>query len=113
MRPRSSTSVFKPFSVSSFAAQPPLIPEPTTIASNEFCSMLYLSPEAIASNTRPHYGPLARSSGSVPSDQSPDGRNIQRASHVVSLARQLWLVRGLVPAGLGIQILLCADRATR
>src|SRR5215212_38468 len=41
MRPRSSTRVFSPFSVSSFAAQPPLIPEPTTIASNEFDSMFY------------------------------------------------------------------------
>src|SRR5688500_10299803 len=35
MRPRSSTRVFNPFSVSSFAAQPPLTPVPTTIASKE------------------------------------------------------------------------------
>src|ERR1019366_7304087 len=32
--PASRTIVFSPRSVSSFAAQPPLIPEPTTIASN-------------------------------------------------------------------------------
>src|SRR5688572_29329830 len=49
MRPRSSTRVLSPFSVSSFAAQPPLIPEPTTIASNEFVSMLYFNP--------PYHGP--------------------------------------------------------
>src|SRR4051812_37048716 len=35
LRPRSRTSVFSPFSQSSFAAQPPEIPEPTTIASYE------------------------------------------------------------------------------
>src|SRR3954470_14218019 len=33
LRPRSSTSVFIPFSHSSFAAQPPEMPEPMTIAS--------------------------------------------------------------------------------
>src|SRR3954464_11327488 len=44
MRPRSSTSVLRPFSVSSLAAQPPLMPVPTTIASNEFVSMLSLIP---------------------------------------------------------------------
>src|SRR5438105_1976970 len=33
-RPASSTIVRSPFSVSSFAAQPPEIPEPTTMASN-------------------------------------------------------------------------------
>src|SRR5580693_3485528 len=33
LRPASSTSVFRPFSVSSFAAHPPVIPEPITIAS--------------------------------------------------------------------------------
>src|SRR5215472_3261963 len=32
-RPASKTSVLRPFSVSSFAAQPPVIPEPTIIAS--------------------------------------------------------------------------------
>src|SRR5688572_11231963 len=42
--PRSSTSVFRPFSVSSLAAHPPLIPDPTTIASNEFVSMFNLIP---------------------------------------------------------------------
>ena len=31
--PRSSTSVFNPFSQSSFAAHPPEMPDPTTIAS--------------------------------------------------------------------------------
>src|SRR5688572_27843888 len=44
MRPRSSTRVLRPFSVSSLAAHPPLIPEPTTMASNEFVSMLYWFP---------------------------------------------------------------------
>src|SRR6185436_15420217 len=44
IRPRSSTSVFRPFSVSSLAAQPPLIPVPTTVASNEFESMVNLVP---------------------------------------------------------------------
>ncbi|MCY1380890.1 hypothetical protein D9M69_687480 [compost metagenome] len=33
-RPLSSTRVFNPFSQSSLAAQPPLIPEPITMASN-------------------------------------------------------------------------------
>ena len=49
MRPRSSTRVLRPFSVSSLAAQPPLIPSPTTIASNEFVSMLYFNPRVIVS----------------------------------------------------------------
>ena len=34
--PRSKTKVFKPFSVNSFAAQPPLIPEPMTIPTPVF-----------------------------------------------------------------------------
>src|ERR1700687_3079354 len=38
LRPRSSTSVFSPFSHSSFAAHPPEMPEPTTIASKEVAS---------------------------------------------------------------------------
>src|SRR5690606_14505998 len=33
--PLSNTRVFSPFSVSSLAAQPPLIPEPTTMASKD------------------------------------------------------------------------------
>src|SRR5690242_5905598 len=33
LRPRSSSSVFNPRSVSSFAAHPPEMPDPTTIAS--------------------------------------------------------------------------------
>src|SRR5262245_40569 len=33
LRPRSSSNTRSPFSVSSFAAQPPEMPEPTTIAS--------------------------------------------------------------------------------
>src|SRR5258705_4622338 len=37
-RPRSRTSVFSPFSHSSLAAQPPEIPEPTTMASKELAS---------------------------------------------------------------------------
>src|SRR5215213_4809819 len=36
LRPRSRTSVFKPFSHSSFAAQPPEMPEPMTMASKVF-----------------------------------------------------------------------------
>src|SRR4051812_19967917 len=44
--PRSSMITFSPFSVSSLAAQPPLIPEPITIASYVlsaiFCSYLIL-----------------------------------------------------------------------
>src|SRR5260370_4274852 len=36
VRPASSTSTLSPFSVSSFAAQPPVIPEPPMIASNVF-----------------------------------------------------------------------------
>src|SRR5215831_1009045 len=38
-RPASSTRVLRPFSVSSFAAQPPVMPEPITIASKMFCSL--------------------------------------------------------------------------
>src|SRR5688500_13294318 len=40
LRPRSSTSVFSPRSVSSFAAQPPDMPEPTTMASNVFAVVM-------------------------------------------------------------------------
>src|SRR4249920_2146449 len=61
MRPRSSTSVLRPFSVSSFAAQPPLIPEPTTIASNEFCSMLDLNPSGAGPGNRENSAMLSDS----------------------------------------------------
>src|SRR5262245_51990026 len=61
MRPRSSTRVLRPFSVSSLAAQPPLMPDPTTIASNVFVSMLYCVPR-----NRRHYGLLANRQGSDP-----------------------------------------------
>src|SRR4028118_589060 len=37
LRPRSSTRVFNPFSQSSFAAHPPVMPEPITMASKVFC----------------------------------------------------------------------------
>src|SRR6266404_8636861 len=50
-RPASRTSVFNPFSVSSFAAQPPVIPEPTMIASNVFVAAM-LAP----CRTRPESG---------------------------------------------------------
>src|SRR2546423_703423 len=39
VRPASRTSVFSPFSVSSFAAQPPVMPEPTIIASYVLVAM--------------------------------------------------------------------------
>src|SRR5450755_3339771 len=39
VRPASRTSVFKPFSVSSFAAHPPVMPEPTMIASYDWFAM--------------------------------------------------------------------------
>src|SRR5215216_3189165 len=89
MRPRSSTRVLRPLSVSSFAAHPPLMPEPTTIASNEFCSMLLSGTHAPlltppkqrrpctfgkkSAILRRHYGPLARSTGSLQPDL-PDAR---------------------------------------
>src|SRR5579872_2202692 len=38
-RSASRTSVFSPFSVNSLAVQPPVMPEPTTIASNVVCSL--------------------------------------------------------------------------
>src|ERR1700682_4964657 len=41
-RPPSNTRVFSPASQSSFAAHPPLIPEPTTIASYVFKYFLFL-----------------------------------------------------------------------
>src|SRR5258707_13629467 len=41
-RPLSRTRVLKPFSVNSLAAQPPLMPEPMTMASN--CLFLMESP---------------------------------------------------------------------
>src|SRR5258705_9941583 len=44
LRPRSSRRTRSPFSVSSFAAQPPEIPDPTTIASySEACTVASLS----------------------------------------------------------------------
>src|SRR5687768_9638295 len=48
--PRSSTSVFNPFSVNSLAAQPPLIPEPITIASKlrSFTDPFLLSPMSLS-----------------------------------------------------------------
>src|SRR4051794_31076372 len=73
MCPRSSTRVFRPFSVSSLAAQPPLIPEPTTIASNEFCSMLYWAPRKNSAD----YGPSPRDSGSVSRDQPDPDRGVR------------------------------------
>src|SRR5712664_2378151 len=51
VRPASSTSTLSPFSVSSFAAQPPVIPEPTMIASYVFVAAM-LAP----CGTRPESG---------------------------------------------------------
>src|SRR2546426_770758 len=44
--PASRTSVSKPFSQSSLAAQPPVIPEPTTMASYVFVDMIYFEASA-------------------------------------------------------------------
>src|SRR6266852_2620693 len=44
VRPASSTSTFSPFSVSSFAAHPPVIPDPTMIASYIFVAAMFASP---------------------------------------------------------------------
>src|SRR5262245_45861073 len=41
LRPRSSTSVLRPLSHSSLAAQPPVMPEPTTMASKVLVSLLF------------------------------------------------------------------------
>src|SRR5688500_16800554 len=52
LRPRSSTSVFSPRSVSSFAAQPPDMPEPTTIASNVFAVAMSDRPRLLLGRER-------------------------------------------------------------
>src|SRR6266436_6973800 len=47
VRPASSTSTLSPFSVSSFAAQPPVIPEPTMTASYVFVAAMFPSPPVL------------------------------------------------------------------
>src|SRR4029077_13435436 len=47
VRPASSTSTLNPFSVSSFAAQPPVIPEPTMTASYVFVAAMFPSPPVL------------------------------------------------------------------
>src|SRR6185295_2709403 len=103
MRPRSSTSVFRPFSVSSLAAQPPLIPVPTTIASNEF-----VSKRAPLVQSRRHYGLLARTTGSVQTDVPDHDRHRGAADGVFFGGRRLRLTRPDDPERLDLQILLRA-----
>src|SRR3954470_14693952 len=113
MRPRSSTRVLRPFSVSSLAAQPTLMPDPTTIASNEFDSMFYSRTRwkrgwRVRTRHRRHYGPLARSTGSVQPDVLDARRHRVRAHRVLRVGGPLRIDRHRVPADLDLQILLRA-----
>src|SRR5688572_6802293 len=87
--PRSSTSVLRPFSVSSLAAHPPLMPVPTTIASNEFVSMPYRNPRRHVSISNSFgsadYGLLARHQGSDSPDHPAPGRHRRARRHLSRL----------------------------
>src|SRR5688572_25535372 len=122
MRPRSSTSVLRPFSVSSLAAHPPLIPEPTTIASNEFDSMLplwwcrvcktskcakfRLHTQDVLHTRHRHYEPPADSPGSVHADQPDAGGGVPAAVHGVRFRGLVRAARDAAGADLGAQVLL-------
>src|SRR5580693_4089874 len=58
-RPASSTSVWSPRCVRSFAAQPPVMPEPTTIASKSCCSVRVRGIAVVA----PRQGPVSELAG--------------------------------------------------
>src|SRR6478735_5208896 len=60
LRPRSSTSVVSPFSHNSFAAQPPEMPEPMTIASNEVFSAMPADMARVAAFRKSRSGKGAR-----------------------------------------------------
>src|SRR5216684_3140844 len=64
VRPASNTSTFSPFSVSSFAAQPPVIPDPTMIASYVFVAAIFASPPNLT--RKPNLPALRSSAFSAP-----------------------------------------------
>src|SRR6185295_7872357 len=66
----------RPFSVSSLAGKPPLIPVPTTMASNEFESMVNLAPLSPR-----HYGLRPRFAGSVSIHEPDPRRGVLAAAH--------------------------------
>src|SRR5689334_5110947 len=88
--PRSSMIVFSPRSVNSFAAQPPLMPEPTTIASNVLSAinvclflLLFKSPHSGDYDTGDTYSRFFEK-------QQSHNAIIRRRSLPPSLARRSW-----------------------
>src|SRR6185436_17057976 len=57
-----------------------------------------------------HYGLFARTSGSVPSNDPPDGRDFWRARRDLPLCGLLWPLRGVFHLCLDLQVLLRTNR---
>src|SRR3954452_15609838 len=100
LRPRSRTSVVSPFSHSSFAAQPPEMPEPMTIASNEVSAIRRVSStlgirDAHRAHRRFRYSP--------PSQRSANANRVTCSSHSLhdEHARQLLLGEKRVRSWIG------------